>query len=128
MGPDIIGPLAFFACVAAIVIVPRYLKSKEREQTQATIRAAIEKGAPLPPELIDAMTRNVQLRPSSGSDLRSAIVWLAWGIGIAGFFLAGSYEWSNEMLPLAYIGAVPAFIGLAYLIMALMNAKKDKAV
>lgn len=127
MGPEIIGPLAFFSCVAAIVIVPRYFKSKEREEMQATIRAAIEKGQPLPPELITAMTRNVQMRPSSSSDLRAAIVWLAWGLGIAGFFVAGSYEWSEEMYPLAYIGAVPGFIGLAYLIMAVLNAKKDKA-
>jgi hypothetical protein len=127
MGPEIIGPLSFFACIAAIVIVPRYFKSKEREQMQATIRAAIEKGQPLPPEVLDAMTRNVRMRPSSQSDLRAAIVWLAWGLGIAGFFIAGSYAWDNDMLPLAYFGAIPIFIGAAYLIMALMNAKKDKA-
>jgi hypothetical protein len=127
-GPEILVPLGFFAAIAAMIIVPRYLKSKEREQMQATIRAAIEHGQALPPDLIDAVSRNVKVRPSSSSDLRAAIVWLAWGIGIAGFFVAGSYEWSNEMLPLAYIGAIPLFIGAAYLIMALLSAKKDKAV
>jgi uncharacterized membrane protein len=127
MGPDIVVPVTIFVMIAAVVIVPRYFKSKEREQMQATIRAAIERGQPLPPELIEAMTRNVRPRPSSSSDLRAAIVWLAWGLGIAGFFVAGSYEWSNEMLPLAYIGAIPLFIGAAYLVMALLNAKKDKA-
>jgi hypothetical protein len=126
-GPEVLVPIFFFACLAAIVIVPRYFKSKEREEMQATIRAAIEKGQPLPPEVLEAMTRNVRLRPSSASDLRSAIVWLAWGIGIAGFFATGSYVWDNDMLPLAYFGAIPGFIGLAYLVMALMAAKKDKA-
>jgi hypothetical protein len=115
-----------FVVIGAIIIVPRYLKSKEREQMQSTIRAAIERGQPLPPELIDAMTRNVRTRPSSSSDLRAAIVWLAWGLGIAGFFVAGSYAWANELLPLAYIGAIPLFIGAAYLLMAVLNAKKDK--
>lgn len=128
MGTDALIPIFFFGCLAAIVIVPRWFKTKEREDMQATIRAAIEKGQPLPPELIEAMTRNVKVRPSSSSDLRSAIVWLAWGIGIAGFFVAGSYAWANELLPLAYIGAIPGFIGVAYLAMALMSAKKDKVV
>lgn len=127
MGPDILVPISFFAALAAVIVIPRYFKSKEREQMQSTIRAAIERGQPLPPELIEVMTRNVRPRPSSSSDLRAAIVWLAWGLGIAGFFVAGSYEWANEMLPLAYIGAIPIFIGAAYLIMALLNAKKDKA-
>jgi hypothetical protein len=126
-GPEILVPLGFFAAIASVIVIPRYFKSKEREQMQSTIRAAIERGQPLPPELIEVMTRNVRPRPSSSSDLRAAIVWLAWGLGIAGFFVAGSYEWSNEMLPLAYIGAIPLFIGAAYLIMALLNAKKDKA-
>lgn len=120
--------LIIFGAIAAVIIIPRYLKSKEREQVQATVRAAIERGQPLPPELIDTLSRPMTIRsvPSPKSDLRAAIVWLAWGFGIAGFFVAGSYEWANELLPLAYIGAIPMFIGAAYLVMALLNKQKDK--
>lgn len=116
-----------FGSIASIFIVPSYFRSREREQQQATIRAAIERGQPLPPELIDAMTRNVRPRPTAANDLRTAIVWLGLGIGIAAFFVVGSYVWANEMLPVATIGAIPGFIGLAFLVMALVgNNKKDR--
>ena len=46
-------PIAFFIMIGAIVLVPAWLKSKERKEMQATLRSAIEKGQPLPPEVID---------------------------------------------------------------------------
>ena len=52
----ILVPLGFFAMVAAIVIVPRYLKSLERQKLQDTLRASIEKGAELPPEVVQAFS------------------------------------------------------------------------
>ena len=52
---DILVPLGFFAMIAAIVIVPRYLKSIERQKLQDTLRASIEKGAELPPEVVQAL-------------------------------------------------------------------------
>ena len=60
----ILVPLGFFAMVAAIVIVPRYLKSLERQKLQETLRASIEKGAELPPEVVQALTSDAKPAPS----------------------------------------------------------------
>ena len=38
-------PIAFFIMIGAIVIVPNWLKSKERKEMQATLRSAIEKAS-----------------------------------------------------------------------------------
>ena len=73
---EILIPLAFFAMIAAIVIVPRYLKSIERQKLQDTLRASIEKGAELPPEVIAALTSDVKRQPSPYRDLRSGVIWL----------------------------------------------------
>jgi hypothetical protein len=55
----ILIPLAPFLMVAAIVIVPAGCDARAREM-QATVRAAIEKGQPLPPELVEALSKDVR--------------------------------------------------------------------
>ena len=122
-----IGSIMFFAMIAAIVIVPRWLRAREREALQATLRAAIEKGQPLPPEMIEAISRDAQSAPSSDRDLRRGVVLLC----IAGAFVALAYAgayWSEDdndafgwMLGIA---AFPGFIGLASLIMGLIGRGK----
>ena len=57
---EILIPLSFFAMIAAIVIAPRYFKSQERQKMAETLRVAIEKGQPLPTEVIEAMSSNVR--------------------------------------------------------------------
>ena len=37
-----------------------YLKSREKKEMQLTVRSAIDKGQPLPAELIDALTMEAQ--------------------------------------------------------------------
>ena len=56
MGAEILIPLAGCAMIAAIVVGPAWLKSRERREMQATLRASIEKGQPLPPEVIEAIS------------------------------------------------------------------------
>ena len=51
----VIQALIFFSFLAAIILVPRYLSYKNRSKLHETLRAAIEKGQPMPPELIDAL-------------------------------------------------------------------------
>jgi hypothetical protein len=120
---EILVPLIFFGFLGAIIIVPRVLKSKERQAMQLTIRAAIERGQPLPPEVLEAMTRNSRPEPSAGRDLRSGIVWLFIGIGFAAFGVLISYEpgADDARYPLLGIAAIPGCIGLAFLAMALFN-------
>eukprot|EP01036_Dinobryon_divergens_P011146 gene11146-14987_t len=77
---------AVFGTITAIIVGPTYLKSKERQEMQATVRAAIDKGQPLPPEVIEALGREATKNiPSRTRDIRRGIIWLATGIGIAAF-------------------------------------------
>ncbi len=125
---------AVFGSLVAIVFGPQYLKSKERQELQATVRAAIDKGQPLPPEVIEAMskeaTKNV---PSRTRDIRRGIIWLAVGIGIAAFGAVGELGWSHDGWDgpqhigngLFGVACIPVTIGLAFIVLSFFNKNKD---
>ena len=125
---------AVFGTITAIVVGPTYFKSRERREMQATVRAAIDKGQPLPPEVIEALGREATKNiPSRTRDLRRGIVWLATGIGIAAFSLINDMrgfgdDWSdgpNFDGGLLGIAAIPVTIGLAYIVLSFFNKNKD---
>ena len=57
---EILIPISFFAMIVAIVVAPRYFRSIERQKLAETLRVAMEKGQPLPPEIVEAMSSNVR--------------------------------------------------------------------
>jgi uncharacterized membrane protein len=130
---DFIGLFAIFAVfgtITAIIVGPTYLKSRERREMQETVRRAIDKGQPLPPEVIEAMTNDVTKNlPSRTRDIRRGIIWLAVGVGIAAFGLINSMNsdgWENHMGDgLLGIAAIPATIGLAFIVLSFFNKNKD---
>lgn len=131
MGPEILIPLAGIAMIVAIVIGPLWLKNKERREMQETVRHALDKGQPLPPELVDAISRSAATKVSSRSrDIRVGIVWLAVGIGIALFSLVSDMGWSggwdNDFdSGLLGIATIPATIGVAFIILSFFNKNRD---
>ena len=125
---EILIPLSLFAMIAALVIVPRYFKSVERQKMAETLRVAIEKGQPLPTEIIEAMSTNVRtpgMPPSPARDLRTGIIWLGIGVGLAAMGAAISFEEADALYPLLGIAAFPVFIGLAFVALALLNKSKS---
>ncbi|WP_309606511.1 DUF6249 domain-containing protein [Phenylobacterium sp.] len=113
-------PFGFMAMIAAIVIVPRYFRSMERQKMAETLRAAIEKGQPMPTEVIDAMSSNVRTPaapPSPSRDLRTGLVWMGVAVGLAAMGLALSFEDPDTLYPMIGIAAFPGFIGVAFIIM-----------
>jgi hypothetical protein len=102
---------------------------------QATVRAAIDKGQPLPPEVIEALgkeaTKNL---PSRTRDIRRGIIWLAVGIGMAAFSLINDTlelsgdDWSdgpNFDGSLLGVSAIPITIGLAFIVLSFFNKNRD---
>ncbi|MDO9335624.1 MAG: hypothetical protein EON95_13725 [Caulobacteraceae bacterium] len=125
---EMLIPIAFFAMIAAICIVPGWLKSRERSEMQNTLRAAIDKGQPMPPEVIDALTKNVKQPSSALSDLRTGVIWIAIGIGIGVFGYFVSYEADEAFRPMLGIGAIPVIIGATFVILSFFNPNKGKPV
>ena len=126
---------AVFGTITAIILGPTYLKSKERQEMQATVRAAIDKGQALPPEVIEALsteaTKNI---PSRTRDIRRGVIWLAVGIGMAAFSLIndlrgfGGDDWDNGPNfdgGLLGVAAIPITIGLAFIVLSFFNKNKD---
>ena len=124
MDPAIIGtfiPIFFFAMIAAIVIVPRYFKSLERQKMAETLKVAIEKGQPLPTEVVEAISSGVKTPPSPQRDLRTGIIWMGVGIGLAAMGWALNFEEPDATWPMIGISAFPVFIGLAFIAMYFLN-------
>lgn len=124
---EILIPISLFAMIAALVIAPRYFKSMERQKMADTLRAAIEKGQPLPSEVIDAMSSNVRspaMLPSPQRDLRTGIIWLGVGVGLAAMGLAISFEEPDALFPCLGLASFPIFIGLAFVALGLLNRTK----
>ncbi|MBI1200679.1 MAG: hypothetical protein GC203_22680 [Phenylobacterium sp.] len=120
--------LIIFGSIASIFIAPRYFKSQERQKMADTLRVAIEKGQPLPTEVIEAMSSNVRspgMAPSPQRDLRTGIIWLGVGVGIAALGFALSFEEPDTLYPLLGFAAFPIFIGLAFILLSFLNKPKS---
>ena len=120
---EVLVPIAFFAMIAAIVIVPNYLRSQERQKLQDTLRAAIEKGQPLPPEVVTAMTSDVKVKPkpSPQRDLRVGVVWLGVAVGLAALGFALSFDDADVLYPMLGVAAFPGFIGVAFIVISFIG-------
>ncbi|HYC74562.1 MAG TPA: DUF6249 domain-containing protein [Brevundimonas sp.] len=130
MTPILIVAIVFSA-ITAIIFGPSYLKSRERREIQTTVRHAIDKGQELPPELIDAMTRDVASKlPSRTRDLRRGVIWLAVGIGVAAFSYLTSLSWNDHEMNEAMaatlgLAAIPATVGIAFIVLSFFNPNKE---
>ena len=121
-------PIIMFLVIGAICIVPVYLKSRERIEMQSTLRAAIDKGQPVPPEVIEALTRNVKVAPTSLSDMRTGVIWLAVGIGIGLLSYFSDFDDHDVHSAGLGIACIPAMIGLAFIVLSFFNPNKAKRV
>ena len=119
--------LIFWSFVAAVILVPTYLRYLDRQRMHETLRIAFEKGQPVPPELITALQSNIApRRPSTPeSDLRKAVVLIAVGLGFAALGYGLWYGLMSVNEQAAYIsggctagfGAIPGLIGVAHLVL-----------
>ena len=134
--------LIFWGFVAAIILVPGYLRNRDREQARTmlheTMRMAYEKGHPVPPELIEALqgsSERVVSLPTPQRDLRRAILFIAIGLGFVGLGAGLDYgiSFANDTGgaitggAVAGFGAIPLFIGLAYLVLWLAKSGAAKS-
>jgi hypothetical protein len=99
-------PLAGMALALVALIAGTLDKMQKRRLRHELLRVALEKGQPLPPELLEEAPRR-----RSRDDRRSGLVNIAIGVGVYLLFRAIAV-WPG----LEWIGVVPVLIGGALLL------------
>jgi hypothetical protein len=100
-------PAIIFLSVVAIVMTVTYAGHREAKDRQETLRLAIEKGVPLPPELVDAADAS----SNPDKDLRAGIkqIFIGAGVGVLLYFVA---PFRNTWA----VGGMIAIIGLGHIV------------
>lgn len=105
----VVIPVAGLIFAAVMGISAMHFKSQERERWHQTARVALEKGQPLPPYPGNRRESDERDEDVSQHDVRGGLVLLAVGGGLWMMFKA--------FAPIfRYVGAIPAFIGVALLV------------
>jgi len=103
-----------FGFAAMVVAALLYARHRARQMRYELIRAALEKGQPLPPELLEASTPQ-----PPGSDLSRGVKLLSLGIGLVAFFgLMREHAWP--------VGFILIFLGLGYLASHWLTRPREK--
>ena len=109
--------LSIFGAPVLIVIMIGIFALLVSRSRQRTIRMLVEKGQPVPAELLAPATRAVRQR----SDVRRGVVWTMVGLGLM-IWLGAVNDWEGGAWSL---GLIPFLIGLGYLIVWKLENKKD---
>lgn len=127
----IIAIVSVFGSFAAVCIAPSYFKHRSSRDMQKTVRAAITEGQPLPPELVDVLTREVRKGlPSRSRDIRRGVLFVAGAIGLALMgqftsFAIGMGDGARVGNGLLGVACVPLMFGIAYLVLARFNKDRN---
>jgi hypothetical protein len=101
----IVVPVAFFVALLFMIAVPLYFQFRRERIRHESIRALIEKGQPIPREMLTP--------PTQRSDLRRGLTLVGAGIGLALLLIAipearATGAWAS--------GAIPLLVGIGYLV------------
>jgi hypothetical protein len=114
-------------CIPIFAIVMRSLERMRRNNNlHATLRHLSERGTPIPPELLEAAIRDQtpsQKPWTNASQLRAGIINVAIGLGLMLLFAAmrPDEDW------LWVIGAIPAMIGLGFLLIWRIETRQQRS-
>jgi len=101
----IIVPVAMFAMIIACVWLGVSQRSRRARLLHETLRLMIEKGQPIPPELLQSPDGGRRPR----NDLRTGLVFISIGVGFGALLLTeGDRDWPIALIPL--------LIGVAFLV------------
>jgi hypothetical protein len=109
--------LSIFGAPVLIVILIGFFALLVSRSRQRTIRMLVEKGQPVPAELLAPATRAGRQR----SDVRRGVVWTMIGVGLI-VWLGAVNDWEGGAWS---FGLIPFLIGLGYLIIWKLENKKD---
>ena len=113
--------IGFASVVGPVILVGIFfwLRFKARREMQETIRAALDKGQELSPELIDRLGHP---KAPKDRDFRLGVIWIAVAVGFV--ILSFGIPEEEAMQPMLGVAGFPFVIGAAYLILNKF-AKRD---
>ncbi len=124
--------IIFFGFLAAIILVPIWLRERTKQSAHQLISQALEKGQQLDPALMRQLTEGQQRQQDRPRrTLGSGVVLLALGAGfaLAAYFtgeVSGAEEaFNGMMIPAVLLGA----LGTAFILLAIIDyaaKKKDQ--
>jgi hypothetical protein len=109
---NIIAIIGVFGGGVAVCALFFYFRHRRHQILHETLRTMIDKGVPIPPELLAAPQQNAP--PRIRNDLLIGLVLVAMGFGLS-MFIYG---------PARKFGFIPLFIGVAFLIAWKVEQKK----
>jgi hypothetical protein len=109
--------LSIFGAPVLIVVMIGMFALLISRSRQRTIRMMVEKGQPVPAELLAPTRRAVHQR----SDVRRGVVWTMVGLGLM-VFLGAVNDWEGGVWSL---GLIPFLIGLGYLMVWKLEGTKN---
>src|SRR5262245_24103528 len=120
----IVGCIAVFTFLTVVVVSNIRARLEERKALYDTAKAAVEKGQPLPPEVIAAMASQPEkTRGTAFHDLRTGAIILAAGVGVA--VIGAILSWEDQEVSVVLGGAaLITLIGVAFLVMSRFNPNK----
>jgi len=127
MDADVFVPFLFFGFLAAIILVPIYLRERTRQSAHHLIAQALEKGQALDPALMKSLTEGTKKpQDKARSSLGAGVVLLALGGGFAaaGYFVGGYAEeaFNGMMVPAVILGA----LGIAFILLSIVDYATKK--
>ena len=117
---DIFVPISLFAMIFGICAIVTYFRHRNRQELQVTVRAALDSGQPLSPEILEGLT--AALYPQK-NDLRRGVVLVA--IALAFGALAFGVGEDDAFGPLLGVAAFPLFTGIGYLALWFFSRQVD---
>ena len=117
----LIAVVMIFGMPVFVVGIIFFFIYRSRQETQKTLRMAIEKSDSLPPEFLDSL-KSLQKKPKTpASDIRAGLILIAIALGLVALdFIKSGYVLSN----LSGVAAIPGFIGVALLILGIIGSRK----
>ncbi|WP_135210672.1 DUF6249 domain-containing protein [Vitreimonas flagellata] len=125
MDADVFVPFVFFGFLAAIILVPIWLKERTKQSAHQLLSQALEKGQTLDPTVLRQLTEGTtKPKPDKArSSLGSGVVLIALALGfvMAGFAINGFEPSGSALGGMLVPAAILGSLGLAFLLLAIVD-------
>jgi len=130
MDGGIIGMVVFFGFLAAIILVPVWLKERTKQSAHHLISQALERGQPLDPGLVRQLTEgmNKQAPKERGRGTLASGIVLAClsGAFVASAFIIGGMTGDGIVMGMLIPAVILGALAAAFILLALIDFASNK--